>query len=178
MKLIFEKWDSCLEEKLAAIKSLKIISPSLSMVTLELVAKYNLIADTELITRYSLYDFFVKLSDLQAIKYGLKHNMKVYGLKNLHSKIYIFDDKEVLITSANFTYGGIYRNLECGILTHDNAIASEVLNYFNQLKTCAKEALKTEQCDKWEMELSNFQVDMITPHMMPDYGEEASRIFE
>ena len=46
----------------------------------------------------------------------------VFSLKALHAKMYIFDDTAALVTSANATNGGLRRNLECGLSTHDTGM--------------------------------------------------------
>ena len=45
--------------------------------------------------------------------------MVIRSLNNLHAKIYIFDDSKALVTSANATNAGMWRNLECGLSTDD-----------------------------------------------------------
>ena len=40
----------------------------------------------------------------------------VRNYQNLHAKIYLFDNKKALITSANLTNNGLYHNFEYGVL--------------------------------------------------------------
>ncbi|MFA7687800.1 MAG: phospholipase D-like domain-containing protein [Moheibacter sp.] len=172
MKLILDKWSSTFEEQLSNANKVKIISPSFSMITMKILGRFNLIKETELITRYSLYDFFVKLSDIDALTYAVSDGMKVFGVKNLHCKTYIFNDEKAIISSSNFTWGGLFRNHECGILTDDIQIISELLAYFDKLKASAGEYLQIDDCEKWKSELLPVKEDILTPYMMPDYGKE------
>lgn len=50
----------------------------------------------------------------------------IHSLPNLHAKIYIIDNKSALVTSANATYGGMYRNLECGLGTGDRHVVEHL----------------------------------------------------
>ena len=171
MKLILGNWDQALRAQLEGATSLKMITPSFSMMTVEILQEYDMLPKTELITRYSLYDFFVKLSDIQALQLMLEQGASVFGLKSLHCKLYIFSNKSAIITSSNFTWGGMFRNHECGILLEDPAIIGQLLSYFEKLKAAAKSKLALATCKGWEQELSNYTADYLTPKMMPDYGE-------
>ncbi|QEC44485.1 phospholipase D family protein [Pseudobacter ginsenosidimutans] len=172
MKLVLDQWHTVFEEKLSTAASVKIISPSCSMFTMEILAKYNLLEKSEFITRFSLYDFFVKLSDLKALRLAVENGMRIFGVKHLHCKAYIFNDKEAIISSSNFTWGGMFRNHECGILFNNTEEINELLDYFSLLKNGAAPALSLTDCDKWEQELSFYKADILTPYMMPDYSKE------
>lgn len=171
MELILDQWEGLLRSKLKNCFSLKIIVPSFSMVTIKLLDEYDILQNTEIITRYSLYDFFVKLSDIQALKLGVSKGMSVYGIKNLHSKIYIFNDIEAIITSSNFTYGGVFRNHECGILIDNFNLLNELIIYFEKLRSIGENKLILETCESWEEELKKYREDILTPYMLPDYGK-------
>ena len=41
----------------------------------------------------------------------------------LHAKCIVIDDRKSLVTSANFTYHGQSRNIECGVLIEDEAFS-------------------------------------------------------
>jgi len=66
------------------------------------------------ITRYSLSDFHEGVSDINALKYLLERNAAIRGVKNLHSKVYLFDGKKAFVTSANLTQAALTRNQEFG----------------------------------------------------------------
>ena len=52
--------------------------------------------------------------------------MVIRSLNNLHAKIYIFDDSKALVTSANATNAGMWRNLECGLSTDDRRVVRQL----------------------------------------------------
>lgn len=47
-------------------------------------------------------------------------------LPRLHAKVYVFDSTYAIVTSANLTAGGIYRNFEYGIGIADRATVSRI----------------------------------------------------
>jgi hypothetical protein len=86
-----------------------------------------------LVTYYNLNYFWNQSSDLSAIENVINNKGKVFNCAKLHSKIYIFDRKQIIITSANLTYSAFNFNVECGIITDDeNAIntTSNILKSF------------------------------------------------
>ncbi|MFQ5892631.1 MAG: phosphatidylserine/phosphatidylglycerophosphate/cardiolipin synthase family protein, partial [Candidatus Methanofastidiosia archaeon] len=52
---------------------------------------------------------------------------------NVHSKLLIVDDREVLVFTANFTHTGFWENYEAGILTRDVKLAKKAKKYFETL---------------------------------------------
>ena len=75
-----------------------------------------------LVTRTDLRDFAVGASNLDTLCSLAKEGVVVRSLSNLHAKIYIFDETAALVTSANATVSGMWRNLECGLSTYDKQI--------------------------------------------------------
>jgi len=59
------------------------------------------------ITRYSLTDFHDGVSDIDALAFLLSRHAKIKGVRNLHSKVYIFDGKRAVVTSANLTQAAL-----------------------------------------------------------------------
>jgi phosphatidylserine/phosphatidylglycerophosphate/cardiolipin synthase-like enzyme len=52
-----------------------------------------------------------------------------------HAKCVVVDRKKVLITSANFTNRGQTRNIEAGLLVHDQSTAEQLINQWRSLLT-------------------------------------------
>jgi phosphatidylserine/phosphatidylglycerophosphate/cardiolipin synthase-like enzyme len=54
-------------------------------------------------------------------------------LPSLHAKVYVSDSREAVITSANLTDNGLWRNFEYGVVIHDPAevtrIRADILRY-------------------------------------------------
>lgn len=88
----------------------------------------------QLITNINLQSFYRRVSDLDAIEEFL-NNGSVYNCTTLHAKLYIFDNKRCIITSANLTTSGLKKNLECSILTDDmDLVDSSVYEYNSIIK--------------------------------------------
>ena len=76
-------------------------------------------ASRTLVTRTDLRDFAVGSSSLDTLYALEKDGVSIRSLSNLHTKLYIFDDAVALVTSANATRSGLWRNHECGLATTD-----------------------------------------------------------
>lgn len=50
----------------------------------------------------------------------------IYHLPRLHAKVYVADSSSAIVTSGNFTAGGLYRNLEYGIEVHDVSVVHAI----------------------------------------------------
>ena len=86
-------------------KQLMIISPFVTGVAVDILrpaAEGGRVA-CKLITRLNLNDFRSGVSDLGALKQLVEMGVEVRTLKRLHAKVYVFDDREAVVTSANFT---------------------------------------------------------------------------
>jgi phosphatidylserine/phosphatidylglycerophosphate/cardiolipin synthase-like enzyme len=57
----------------------------------------------QVITRFNLQDFADGVSDITALRMLLDAGASVRGVKNLHSKLYLFGSKRAIVTSANLT---------------------------------------------------------------------------
>ena len=108
----------------------------------------------ELITRFNLHDFASNVSSLDGLKFSVDNGAKVYGVRQLHSKIYLFDNRCALITSANLTTGGLVNNYECGIFLTDSSTTQNLYNHFDDLKVIAGQSLSTDRCEQWQQKLS------------------------
>ena len=52
---------------------------------------------------------------------------------SLHAKCVVIDEKDVFVSSANFTKAGQERNIEVGLKIESPALAKRLINHFNQL---------------------------------------------
>jgi phosphatidylserine/phosphatidylglycerophosphate/cardiolipin synthase-like enzyme len=85
-----------------------------------------------LVTKIDLKNYHTKASDVQAMAKIIESSGKVFNCSNLHAKVYIFDNRTCLITSANLTTAGLKRNVECGIISGDNTIVESAVGYFDK----------------------------------------------
>jgi hypothetical protein len=170
MQIFLRNWFAKFLSELKKTEKLKIISP---FITEQIIRKINTqfeFKNFELITRFKLEDFAMKISSLEALKFSVENGAKVFGIKDLHSKVYLFDDRKAIVTSANLTYGGLNNNYECGICIDDSKIIRDLHNYFDELKIISGNPLTLEQCEEWQQKLP-----IIKPHnteipSLPDYG--------
>ena len=101
---------------------IKIISPFVKLEMTQRLCEVvkNKKINCTVITRF-YYDNLIKgVSDLEALEIMLDSGIKVYILKELHTKLYLFDDNCGLIGSANFTRGGFQFNHELSLYIEDD----------------------------------------------------------
>ncbi len=79
-----------------------------------------------LVTRTDLYDFAHGSSSLETLCTLAERGVVIRSLRRLHAKMYIFDDAAALVTSANATTSGMWRNLECGLITDDVEVVAQL----------------------------------------------------
>lgn len=118
----------------SAENSIKIASPFVKEnIVAELLSHKKKKTGISLITSFRLMYFFSKASDLNALRLIIASGGHVKNFQRLHSKIYIFDDQEVVISSGNLTSGGIINNYEYGILTNDQNATQQVVDDYASL---------------------------------------------
>lgn len=71
-------------------------------------------------TSANVANFVNGSSDVEAIKMLIDSGIEVINYQRLHAKIYLFDDKKALVTSANLTNYALYKNYEYGVLIHED----------------------------------------------------------
>lgn len=141
---ILDAFDSVREE-------MKLISPFLTLSMAEKLCriKQDKRAACTFITRFYLEDMIQKSNSLDALELLLQNNIKVYALKRLHTKLYLFDKTNAILGSANFTNGGFQSNIELSLLlSEEKPLLEELHLYFDsmavQLKTMP-EAIVTKE---------------------------------
>jgi hypothetical protein len=95
-------------------KSFSVSSPYVGTYLQEVVSNLDGDISVTLLTRTILADFASNASDLGAVQALASRTGGVLSLSSLHAKVYVIDNKHALITSANATFSGMYRNRECG----------------------------------------------------------------
>lgn len=117
-----------------AKEEIKIISPFLSIKTAKLLseaAKRGLACS--FITRFYLQDFLDKSNTLDGLQLMLDAGVKLYALIGLHTKLYIFDLNDAIVGSANFTEGGLVRNIELSIYMNEEDTIEHLLEYYDDI---------------------------------------------
>ncbi len=125
-----------------------------------------------LITRMDLRNFAVGASNLDTLCALAQDGIRIRSLSNLHAKIYIFDDKSALVTSANATFSGLYRNLECGIGLSDKPVveqlADSLLTGFGT-ETSPSCPLKLDELESLQIPLKAIKASL--PHQPREISE-------
>src|SRR5690242_6698864 len=89
------------------------------------------------LTRFSLRDFSEGVSDLSALRHLLEIGCEVRGIRNLHSKLYVFGTLRGIVTSANLTDAAVTRNHELGFISDEPGTIQSCRNYFERLWAAA-----------------------------------------
>ena len=89
-------------------------SPYIGSYLSALIERLDPAVKVTVLTRTILGDFAARSSDLNAVKTLAERAGGVLSLSSLHAKTYIVDTRRALITSANATHSGMFRNRECG----------------------------------------------------------------
>lgn len=87
----------------------------------------------EIISNFNIGNFYNQASDIEAFRYTLENNDKVYNHQSLHGKFYIFDRNHTIVTSANLTNNGFNKNLEYGVLIENDQLINQVILDYNKI---------------------------------------------
>jgi len=116
MDLVDNRWRQSLTDMASKAESeVLIISPFVTGVALDIF--FPLLekgVDCKLITRLKPIDFLQGASSIETIAGLIEAGVKVKTRFGLHAKVYLFDCKIGVITSANLTGGG-FQNIEWGM---------------------------------------------------------------
>ena len=176
MELFLKNWYDKFLDEIAQTQKLRIVAPFVKEQIVRKIQENFDFKNLELITRFNLRDFASNVSDLKSLKFSVENNANVFGVKQLHSKIYIFDDRSAIITSANLTYGGLVSNYECGILITDKKTIRDIQKHFDELKSIAGNKLTIGQCEDWEEQLSQLEIVNTSIPALPDFGSATINI--
>lgn len=166
MKILKTPWKNELMDLVSNSKNnIKITSPFVKEnVCNELLSYKKTQTEIELITSVNLLNIYSGFLDLKGLENIINNRGKVKSFPNLHSKIYIFDDKKAIITSSNLTNGGLINNFEYGLFIEDKKIITEVSNDYNILTTDKRtKNVTTDEIDKVRALLSKFPPFEINP---------------
>ncbi len=134
MKLLKNPWDNLFYDLISSSKeSIKITSPYVKEnIVSKMISSKRDEVNISLITSFKLMNYYVGASDLEALNKIIVSGGNIKNYQNLHSKIYIFDDKVAVVSSSNLTNGGLINNFEYGVLINDGNV-NQVINDFDLL---------------------------------------------
>ena len=172
-EIIHKNWLAYFLSELKGTEKVYIISPFITKNIVDQLLSNFKGVEIKIITRFNLNDFRSGVSSLSALKALISNNGKVKGVRNLHSKVYLFDRKSTIITSANFTAGGFFNNYEFGIKSTETETIKESFDYFNSLWNLDSKDLSLSDIMEWEAIIKNSKQTPKEPKL-PDYGIKAS----
>jgi len=175
MELFLRNWYDKLLSEVKTCKKLRIVSPFIKEQIIRKISDNFNFLNMELITRYKLSDFACNVSSIDALKFSVEKGASVFGVRDLHSKIYLFDRRAAIITSANLTTGGLINNYECGVYLTDTDLIDELHKYFDSLKEIGGQKLTVSHCEQWQEEI-NLQFPNSPLPSLPDYGSTQVKI--
>ena len=111
-------------------RELRVASPFVGGYLRDRIDELTSNVQVTLLTRTLLSDFAGRASDLDAVCAIAAKASQVLSLNSLHAKVYIVDHRQALITSANATFSGMYRNAECGIALGKRSQIRELVQTF------------------------------------------------
>jgi len=178
-RLVDSGWGDELDAALKTDHShLRIICPFIKKKVAERLLKYGVPQNIQIITRFNLHDFYDGVSDIQALRLLLKKGAKIRGVRNLHSKVYLFGNRRAIVTSANLTEAGLSRNQEFGFVAEDNEIYSCSSNYFTDLWGKAGADLSLARLDEWEVRVTGRQAEGSKSDRVDGLGDEGVDVGE
>lgn len=176
-RLVDSRWNDVFADA-ASVKrqALRIVCPFIKQGVVERLVKACKPSAMQVITRFSLEDFFAGVSDLAALRFLVANGAQVRGVKNLHAKLYLFGDRRAIVTSANLTEAALARNHEFGCVADDPAVVGACRAYFDALWRKAGRDLTVRRLDGWQTALDKRLVaggPRQKRVMLPDEGVDA-----
>jgi hypothetical protein len=170
IKTIQDNWLEIFKKELSQSQSICIVSPFITDNIVKQLINFFKGSNIKVVTRYNLNDFKKGVSSLSAIERLLNAKSQIKSVKNLHSKLYLFDEKSVIITSANFTNGGFFNNKEFGILTDEYKTVIESSDYFDALWEIDSKLLELNKVNEWKGEIEKSYPIFQRKDVLPDYS--------
>ena len=172
-QLIDSGWSNVFKD---AIKlgnpKLRIVCPFIKKPVVELLFIFGNIKDIQVITRFSLADFSDGVSDTSALRMLLEKGAQIRGVRNLHSKLYLFGENRAVVTSANLTEAALLRNHEFGFVAGDPSIITSCSEYFENLWLKAGNNLAVKKLDEWDKKIEVFLASGARPSQRDKLGDE------
>jgi len=85
--------------------------------------------EISVLTNLSIESILSRSLEMAALRevFASFKNVSIMSLQHLHAKIFVADERTALITSANFTTGGLLTNYEYGILIRHQPIVDNIM---------------------------------------------------
>jgi HKD family nuclease len=153
IKCITKNWYELFESEVRQSEHLRIITPFITSSIARPIAEHFSDKKVKIITRFNLNDFYVGASDLTALNWLMKKGAEIRGVSGLHTKMYLFDGRQVIVSSANMTRGGLFNNHEFGIAIAVKEVVEECRLYFENLWEKVPNSLTSELIQAWSLKI-------------------------
>ncbi len=142
IELLGRTWYSELARLVSETENdLVICSPFVGSAGVELVLKhlptqFQCRGELLFVTNLSTRNMIQSVTDPRAVLSLATSTQRssVVHLPGVHSKVYISDSSKAIVTSGNLTAGGLYRNLESGVLVTDRDFVDRLRNQMDEFK--------------------------------------------
>jgi hypothetical protein len=149
-RLLSSGWGNELDDAVSLRSGqIEVICPFIKMRTAERLLAGGRPPAFRILTRFDLKCFNDKASDIDALRLLLDAGASIRGVRGLHSKLYLFGNERVIVTSANLTEAAMTRNHEFGFVSRHSAVIAECAGYFEQLWGPAGGDLERRALDEW-----------------------------
>ena len=172
-RLVDVGWDTELEGAVAAEHSgIRVISPFIKKKAAERLLRRDRTPVLQVITRFNLDDFADGVSDMAALRLLLESGARIRGIRNLHSKLYLFGDTRAIATSANLTESALTKNHEFGFVAEDANIVAQCRQYFDDLWERGQADLTPDRLAAWHVKVTAHQARGAPPFAPNSLGDE------
>jgi hypothetical protein len=130
----------------------------------------------QVITRFHLGNFCDGVSDITALRLLMKNGAMIRGVRNLHAKLYLFGERQAIVTSANLTEAALRRNHEFGFVSKDAGIMNHCRQYFENLWSRAGQNLSAERLAEWERKVTNYLTSGARSTFATGLGDEGVEV--
>ena len=177
LRVVDKGWDDEFHEVMGDdIDAIRIVCPFIKVAALRALFDKPRSPSIEVITRFKLADFAKGVSDTAALRLLLRKGAKIRGIKDLHSKLYLFDSSHAIVTSANLTKAALKSNYELGIVTEDARTIEACHQYFERLWEIGRQDLTRRRINVWEERIKKYLASgprRDEPVDLPDEGADA-----
>lgn len=172
-RLVDSGWDKVLREAVSQqCAGVRIVCPFIKHGAAKRLLARGSPKPFQVITRFCLRDFCDGVSDISALRLLLELGAQIRGVRNLHAKLYLFDEKRVVVTSANLTDAALLRNHEFGFVAEDPEIVVPCREYFENLWCRAGADLRATQLTDWEGQVTRYLAAGAPPGAATPMGDE------
>jgi len=119
-------WENKLLELVDNIhEELFIINPFIKKEIIEKILASLENKKLKILLKTNVYDMSNDVFDLESLYLLKTHNAEIRAIRNLHAKLFIFDNKKAIVTSSNLTKAGLNSNIEFSILIEDDGFVND-----------------------------------------------------